>query len=166
MIDETLAREAFEIAINYLSVCARSEKEVKEKLYKKGYHRDIVDLTLEKLKGYRYIDDEQYVKTYLTFYGNKYGKKQLLFKLTTVKGVDKTLAQNVIEDLISEDDEIEKAVRSAEKYIAKKHLIARDKIKVANWLYSKGFAWDIINKVLRSVDFWVAESDENNTDGN
>lgn len=153
MIDEELAREAFEVAINYLSVCARSEKEVKEKLYKKGYHRDIVDLTLNKLKGYRYIDDEQYVKTYLNFYGTKYGRKQLIYKLTNDKGIEKALAQNTIDDTISDDDEIAKALNFAQKYITKKRIVGKDKSKVANWLYGKGFDWDTINKVLYSVEF-------------
>ena len=160
MIDEQLARKAFETAINYLSISARSEKEVNEKLYKKRFHRDVVDVTIEKLKGYKYIDDEQYVSAYLSFYGSKYGRKQLSYKLVMDKGVDKLLVENIIADKISDEVEIEKGVGVAVKYIARKKLEKKDRTKLANWLFSKGFEWDIINKVLPQIEYFDRANSE------
>ena len=58
----------FDVALDYLEKCARSEKEVKDKLYKKGYSKQQVEDTLSKLKEYRFIDDTEYVKQFLFFY--------------------------------------------------------------------------------------------------
>ncbi len=151
---EETKRKAFETAIGFLSICARSEQEIKDRLYKKGFHRDAVDQTLEKLKGYHYVDDEQYVKTYLNFYKNKYGKMQLCFKLQNDKGVDKLLVESILNEELSDEFELEKAMSFAVKYVAKKKIVKKDKSKLANWLYGKGFDWTTINKCISEMQFF------------
>lgn len=154
-----MEKSAFEVAVDYLSRGARSVQEVKDKLYKKGFHRDEVDSALEKLKGYRYIDDEEYAKTFVSYYGKKLGKKQILYKLTSEKCVDKVLAQKIVEEKISDEDELSKCLEEAEKYIKKKKLQKKDKNKVCSHLYQKGYDFDIINKAVSTLDF-DAESTE------
>lgn len=156
---EERIHECFEAAVKYIAASPRSEKEVKEKLYTKGYHKNEVEDALEKCRHYRYIDDEAYVKTYIDYYCSKLGRKMILYKLTTDKGVDARLVSNLIADLISDEDETQKCGRMARAYIAKKRITERkDFAKVSAYLFSKGFDFDIINRALNALK--VDETDE------
>ena len=132
-------KRPFDVALDYLTKCARSEKEVKDKLYKKGYTTDEINDTLSKLKEYHFIDDKEYVKTFLSFYKSKFGEKQLEMKLTLVKGVD----------------------NFAKKYFTQKKLdFSRESVaKVGNWLYGKGFNWRVIGKAMSNLKIEIEENE-------
>ena len=148
-LDEKRANEAYEALIKYLAVCQRSEKECVEKLYSKGYHQNEVEFAISKAKGRRYIDDEEYVRSFLFFNKNKYGTKKLSYKLITEKGVNKVLVENMLADLISDEEEIEICRKFAEKYVKQKHIEDKAGIrKLSAFLYQKGFEFNIINSVI------------------
>lgn len=149
ILDQKRANDAYEALVKYLAVCPRSEKECVEKLYSKGYHKDEVDFAIEKAKGYRYIDDVEYVRNFLMFNKSKYGAKKLSYKLITEKGVDRTLAENSIADTLSDEYEKEICSRFALKYVKQKHIDDKTGIQKLNaFLYQKGFEWNIINSVV------------------
>ena len=151
-LDEKRANDAYEALVKFLAVRARSEKECREKLYSKGFHKDEVEFAIEKAKGYKYINDEEFTRDYLTFARFKYGAKKLSYKLTAEFGLDKNLVENAIADLIDDSFEEEVCRGFAEKYIKQKHISddagAR---KLSAFLYQKGFEWNIINRVISDV---------------
>lgn len=49
-LDEERAQKAYDALVKYLALSARSEKECKEKLYGKGYHKDEVEFAIAKAK--------------------------------------------------------------------------------------------------------------------
>lgn len=152
---EQLKQKCFDQAVKYLAISPRSEQEVKDKLYEKGYHREQVDYAIERCKGYKYINDEAYARSFVDYYSHKMGRKMLLYKLTNEKGVDNTLATNMIADLVSDENEIEKCTDMAQKYIAKKRIVERkDLQKVGAYLYTKGFEWNIINIALSKCELY------------
>ena len=115
------------------------------------------------MKEYRFIDDTEFVKQFLFFYKNKFGKKQLELKLTAVKGVDRKLVSEILDEQLSDDEELLKATAFSKKYISQKKLDSskESKAKLANWLYSKGFEWDIINRAISEVgDDFLPSDDE------
>ena len=75
---------AFDAAAKYLSLSPRSEKEVRDRLYKKGYHKAEVEDAIARAKEYGYIDDVRYVADFAEYYGAKLGRKKLEYKLVTV----------------------------------------------------------------------------------
>ena len=158
---EQLKQKCFDQAVKYLAISPRSEKEVKEKLYEKGYHREQVDYAIERCKGYKYINDENYTRSFIDYYSHKMGRKMLLYKLTTDKGIDNALATNMIADLVSDETEIEKCVDMANKYIKKKRIAERkDMQKVGAYLYTKGFEWNTINIALSKCEMHTPPTDE------
>lgn len=160
VLDEERAAKAYEALIKYLAASPRSEKECREKLYEKGYHKSEVDFAIDKAKGYRYINDEEYVRTYLTFNGGRYGSKKLAYKLTQEKGIDKRIVDNIISDLISEDSERAKCAEFARAYVKKKRMTDRSEAhKVAAYLYQKGFDSHVISSIMASL-FDVYGDDE------
>ena len=154
-------KRPFDVALDYLTKCARSEKEVREKLRQKGYTLEEIDDTLSKLKEYRFVDDREYVKTFLGFHKSKFGKKQLELKLVTIKGIDKEIVAEVMESVLNDEEEIEKATNFAKKYFTQKKLdFSRESVaKIGNWLYGKGFEWGIINKALSNLKLEIEVED-------
>jgi regulatory protein len=153
-VDEKRIGEAFQAAVKYIAASPRSEKEVKEKLYAKGFHKNEVEAALEKAKGYRYVDDESYVRAFLDFYKDKYGRKKLQYKLTSEKGVSKELVDGIFDELVSDGAEIEKALTHARKYMKSKRmesLNSESASKLGAHLYQKGFEWSIISKAVAAL---------------
>ena len=150
---EERMQKCFDQAVKYLAISPRSEKEVKEKLYEKGYHRNEVDEAIDRCKGYRYIDDEAYTRSFVDYYSHRMGRKMMAYKLTNEKGVDQTLVSNMIADLVSDDAETEKCVDMASKYVKKKRIWdKKDLQKVGAYLFTKGFEWNIINGALSQIE--------------
>ncbi len=150
-------QRAFDTAVKYLAVSPRSFFEVKEKLYKKGFHKSEVEYALAKAQEYNYINDSNYIKSFVLYYGSKMGKKKMLFKLTTEKGINRELALNTLEDLVTYDDEISKAVKIATKYAKPKKIKDEngdvvdeviDYGRIKSYLYQKGFEFDVIEKAV------------------
>lgn len=161
-LNEERAKKAYDSLVKYLAVSPRSEKECKEKLYEKGYHKNEVEYAIDRAKKYRYINDEEYVRTYLLFNKTKYGAKKIEYKLTTEKGIDKRLVANLIEDMLSDEFEISVATAQADKYMKQKKIADKSGYqRVSAFLYQRGFSFKIINKVLSKVfDVTIEDSEE------
>ncbi len=144
--------EAYDALCKYLAVTMRSEKECVEKLYTKGYHKNEVEYAISKAKEHKYISDEEYVRSFIYFNKSRCGAKKIAYKLTTEKGVDKRLVDNMIEDLLGDDFEIDCAKSIAEKYVKQKKISDKSGYqKVSAYLYQKGFEWRVINKVMSTL---------------
>ena len=161
-LDEERAKKAYNALVQYLAITSRSEKECKEKLYEKGYHKNEVDFAIDKAKSHRYINDEEYVRTFILFSKNKYGAKKIEYKLTAEKGVDKRLVDNMIQDMLPDSFEIQIASDMAEKYVKQKRIADRSGYqKVSAFLYQRGFSFRIINKVMaEKFDEFIAVDDD------
>lgn len=151
-LNEERAAKAYEALLKYLTASPRSEKECREKLYEKGYHKNEVEYAIARAKGYRYIDDEEYVRTFLSYYGDRLGKKKLAYKLTQEKGIDKALAEDLIEDAISDERELEKCRAEAEKYARQKKIVDKSGAsKVYAHLMQKGFDGSTVSRVMATL---------------
>ena len=151
-LDEERAKKAFDALVKYLAISSRSEHECKEKLYEKGYHKNEVEFAIDKAKKYRYINDEEYVRTYILFAKTKYGAKKIEYKLTNEKGVDRTLVANMIADELSDEFELALATDMATKYIKQKKITDKSGYqKVFAFLYQRGFESRTLNKVMSTI---------------
>lgn len=146
---------AFDRAIKYLSAI-KSEKQVKDYLYSKGYGKKIVDFVINKLKEYNYVNDEIFAKMYIQNYQTKKGKKLLTFELET-KGISKEIISNLLEDF---DDNLECMRLLAEKFLRNKPRDKKTAIKLSNHLFSKGYTYDKINIILKEF-IYNFEDEEN-----
>ncbi len=151
-LNEERTAKAYDALLKYLTSSPRSEKECKERLYEKGFHKNEVEYALDRAKSYRYIDDEEYVRTFLSYYGDRLGKKKLAYKLTQEKGIDKELAENLIEDIISEERELEKCRAEAKKYARQKKISDKSGAsKVYAHLMQKGYDGATVSRVMSTL---------------
>ena len=132
------ASACFDLALNFISKSVKTEREIKDKLLKKGYLEEIVLETIEKLKSYNYVNDKDYADRYVSTYKGSKSKKLIKFELQK-KGVVKS---SVEESLSEIESELETAIKIAEKYVKCKEKNTETLQKCYKYLLSKGFSYD------------------------
>lgn len=154
-IEEVLLEEeklkAKNKALKFLSYRQRSEKEVVDKLKKEGFSQEIIDKTVEFLKGYNLVDDLNFAKNFVMDKSNinKYGPERIKYELY-MKGIPESIINKVLKDY---DDEYSVALELARKKINSykndnKSAIYR---KLGGFLQRRGFSYECILKVLREL---------------
>ena len=155
IIDIQIAEEegvCLNYALNLLSKSVKTEKEIIAKLKKCGYVSEIIDNVIFKHKDYGYVNDEEFAEKYINSYSKNKGKRLLKSELK-LKGV----SDAIIEDkFLSVENELETAIKIAEKYVKNKPVDIKTKQKCYKYLLSKGFSYDdsktAVDKVLSLDD--------------
>lgn len=80
---------AFTTAIDSLSRGIKSQNEVRKNLKTKKFSDDAVNVTVEKLLSYNYLGDRAYAEAYVSYKGQKTGRRKIIYELITIKGIDK-----------------------------------------------------------------------------
>lgn len=135
---------AFDKSLKYIANL-KTEKQVKDHLYSKGYTTKTVDYCISKLKEYKYINDEEFAKIYVRSYAQKKGKRLLEFELKS-KGVKEEIIKNIFDNL-AENDQV--LINLAEKFLKNKPRDKKTIQKLFAHLFSKGFEFEEINKIIR-----------------
>ena len=110
----------------------KTEKEIKEKLFEKGYEKDEIDKTLEFLSEYKFINDEAYTKMYVKDRAKTQGRGKIKYALMK-KGVDQEDIESALET-IDKDEEKEAALELARKRYLVISKRESDKYKIWNKL--------------------------------
>lgn len=146
--------EAKTIALNFVSYKQRTKFEVEQKLKQKHYTESEIQKAIEFLEDFGYLDDKKFAKEYLQF-----ALKQKKYSLLRIKnnlfqkGLSKDLIDEVLRDLQVDSQEFENAMNLALKKFQQLVRMNKDNPvqKVAQYLYSKGFSWEMINKVVEEL---------------
>ena len=104
---------AFDYGSYILGLHDRTEKELYEKLLKKGYTPEESASAIAKLIDYGYLDDERFARHYAEQKLHSYGKRKVEYDLLQ-KGVSQEITDSVLEDLVDEElmvEEIKTAMR-------------------------------------------------------
>ena len=145
-IDELVLEDekgsALSKAVKYISSNLKTTKQIKVYLKKKEYNHQTIDYVIEKLDEYKYLDDENYAKSFVLTYSNKYGKLKLISALKS-----KGISDEIIDKIFAE--EISSNIRNvAEKYLRNKGKNTQTYIKLSRFLYSRGYEFEEINKLI------------------
>ena len=147
--------------LHFLSFRPRSEKELKEYLHKPSFVKkakspekeeieNTITAIIEKLKEYRFLDDEQFATWWVEQRSKVKPKaKRIIAMELKQKGIEMDVIEEVLEseELPSEKEKVRKL---AEKRILKYKDLPRQKIyeKMGRYLASKGFDWEIIRESI------------------
>jgi regulatory protein len=140
------------VAYRFLNFKPRSEKEVRTKLKGHKLSDESIDKILDSLKEFKFVNDEQYAKMYIEskISLKPEGRMSLKIKLAQ-KGIGKETSEKTVEENYTEETEFQKALDLVTKY--KKKVKAKTAIekkqKCYKHLLSKGFSYDLINRVLK-----------------
>ena len=137
-------------ALTYLGTRMRSEREMLTYLKKKEYTPDEINQTMERLKGYGYIDDLAFAKelirckTALRPMGRR-ALQQALYKA----GIEKTLIEQSLESY-SEEQEQEACRALCEKLMKKNGTERTGLAKTQRALASRGFGYETVSRAMQA----------------
>lgn len=142
---------AFNLATKYISSKLKTERQIKDYLYRKEFHKSTVDVVVEKLKEYKIIDDQTYAESYAKSNPN-FSKNKLKQKLF-MSGVK----SQIVDDSLSEVDDLTSCKKNAEKYLRNKTVDKQTIEKLIRRLQGMGYTWETIKSTL---NFFKCETDE------
>lgn len=132
----------FNRGLNALEKSMKTEKMLKTYLKEKGYPSTCINKAVEKLKEYGYIDDEAFAENFISTYSSSKSKRKMKYDLMS-KGIKENIIESKLES-VDKEDEREKCVKFAEKYIKNREIDLKTKQKLYNHLAGKGFDYDEI----------------------
>lgn len=138
---------ALEKLVKYMGTRLRTEKQLQDYLKGKGYAEKTVEYCMEKLKEYNFINDSQYVTSYIETNKRRKGKTLLKQELKQ-KGISEKLLDESFEGYETDEEVLETL---AQKYLKNKELNRDNFNKVYRHLFSKGFESDDILRVIKRI---------------
>lgn len=141
-VTESMELIALNTAIKYMTNAIKSEKQLKDYLYKKEFTTPTINAVINKLKEYNIINDTNFANSYIksnpNFSKNKLKQKLLSFGIK---------AENFDESL-SEVDEVSSCTREVEKFFRSRPVDKANTEKLMRRLMSQGYSYDTIRRVL------------------
>ena len=152
LIKEKEFSEAREKTLRFLSHRMYSEKEIREKLTKKGFGESVIKKVIADLRHNSIIDDYLFAKAFIhdRMRLNPQGSYRMAYELKK-KGLSQDIINKIfIEEKVVETD-IERALEIAKKRL-KTLINIKDKEKVKRRLYNfllrRGFSYETIKTVM------------------
>ena len=142
---------AFNVATKYISSKLKTEQQIKDYLYKKDYNKPTIEEVIKKLKDYKIIDDKIYAETYAKSNPN-FSKNKLKQKLFA-----SGIKSNIVDDSLSEVDDLTSCKKNAEKYLRNKVIDKPTIEKLIRRLQSMGYTWDAIKHTLNELKYEVED---------
>ncbi|MBW7959867.1 hypothetical protein B6D29_04975 [Microgenomates bacterium UTCPR1] len=141
----------------YLKFRPRTEKEVREYLYKKikttHWSRDDADKIIDELKSQGLIDDKKFVELFVKDRINlkPKGKKLLTYELKK-KGIDDNLIENYFFNNVLDEENL--ALKILKKRWSRfENLDSKKRFeKSARFLLSRGFGYDLVRKTIEKYE--------------
>ena len=137
---------ALDKALTFISLTRKTEKQVRDFLSGKGYLADVIEYVVEKMSGYKFLDDGDYAKAYVEQTATKKGSRLIKLELKA-KGVDEQEIENAF-DGVKEDTQINAAKRILEKYMRGKCADRETLAKSFRYLLGKGFEYDVAKSAI------------------
>lgn len=133
-------------AMDLLLCRDRTKVELMTKLKENHFRPHIIDIAVDYVESYGYINDRRYVENYILCYQEKKSKKQMEFDLVK-KGISKTLLKECMEQ--EEWDEMDTLLPLVEKRCFGKNL-QDDKERQKQYAYflRRGFSYENIKKAV------------------
>lgn len=142
-------------AVRLLAARPRSVAELRLRLLEKPWtDEQIVDAVIEKLKSYKYLDDEQYARDLAAskLRARPQGKRRLLAAM-----MRKPLGRSLIEDAVTEAYEKVPEIELLDQVIAKRIRLKgpprsrEERKKFLDHLLRQGFGYDLIRDRLPTI---------------
>ncbi|MDE6312773.1 MAG: recombination regulator RecX [Lachnospiraceae bacterium] len=149
ILENVIGKRAKKRAMHILEKHDKTERQLRDKLLENRYPQECIDLAVDYVKSYGYIDDRAYAERYVQYRSSTKSKKKLKQELMG-KGISNEIVNEVLEK-----EEVEESA-AIEKLILKKTSVpwelskeAREKLIMS--LMRKGFAYRDIDAVFRKL---------------
>lgn len=106
ILHDVIGKRAKKRALHILEKMDRTEYQLRDKLSKGDYPEECVDLAVEYVKSYKYIDDYRYSCNYVRFSQDKMSRNQIKQKLIS-KGVSRNNIEMALEEEFKADETLQ-----------------------------------------------------------
>ena len=137
---------ALDKALTHLSATRKTEKQVRDFLVKKGYLQDVCDYVVEKLKGYGFLNDNEYAESYVEYAAKKKGVRLIRAEMRA-KGLTEEDVENALLGM-DESVQVDAANAILEKYMRGKDTDKEKLYKATKYLLGKGFDYDTVKEAV------------------
>lgn len=147
IIDDVIIKRAKARSLYLLKNMDKTEFQLRSKLMQNFYKDDVIDIAVDYVKSFHYIDDVRYSENYILSRSKYKSKKQIVQELL-IKGISKNIIDQLYE--ISDYDETEAIIKHIKK--KKIDLTAVSKIEIQKLytsLLRKGFSSEKIRDVIK-----------------
>ena len=146
--------QALKFAMKLIGLRRRSVFEITKRLEQKNFEKETIKQVLEELDRYGYTDDEKFAESYINDRVNfrPCGRAAIEMGLRK-KGIAENIINDKIDGLMNEEKELKLAKNLAErklKTIGKNTGEREIRQKIASYLKSKGYSFDIINRIIEN----------------
>ena len=146
---ESEKNTAFDKALTHLSATRKTEKQIREYLQGKGYLDGVIDYAVEKLRGYNFLNDEEYAEAYVECAAKRKGGKLIRMELRG-KGVSDAEIDAAMDGL-DEETQTQAAKTILGKYMRGKVADTQTLQKAYRYLMGKGFDYEVAKAALSSL---------------
>ena len=147
------AKKAAKKAMELIAYQDRTEKELKERLYRAGFSEKAAEEAMNYVMSFGYINDRRYVENYLMFQSGKRSKKEIIYRLQQ-KGIPSDLIEEILEEKggIDEREAIEMLLEKRLKGREFSEVEYNERRKIFAYLGRKGYDISQIKKVFSKLD--------------
>lgn len=138
---------AFGKAVDYLARAMKTTKQMRDYLTQKGYSADVVECVIQKLQGYKYLDDQTYARMYAEQNKSHKGERRIKQELLN-KGISHADVDDQVQ--VDADDQLTSATKLAQKYLKNKDRDLKTMQKLQRFLLYRGFDFGVVNSVIRT----------------
>lgn len=151
IIYEILGTRAKKRAMFLLEQMDRTEHQLRDKLMQNGYPAVCVDLAIDYVKKYHYIDDLRYATNYISYQQKRKSRQKLKIDLLT-KGIDKNVIEQALDEAFNSDEQIKIRQLLEKKHYDPKECDRKEKQKTYQYLMRRGFKGSDILHVMKIWD--------------
>ena len=140
----------FSAATRFLTYRPRSESELRERLYKRGFSEDGIEAAITRLKNQGFVDDVAFARFWKENRDSFSPRSQWLTGLELKK---KGVAVDVIDEVVRDTDDGDSAYRAA---LGKAHRLPLSdyetfRRRLGEFLKRRGFSYDVISRTVRRL---------------
>lgn len=150
LLSEVLIPRAKRRAMHLLEKQDRTKADLERKLKQSGYPDEAIDIALNYVMSYRYIDDNRYAQNFVYFNQGNKSKRRIMQDLLG-KGVSKDIIEKALEGYEGDESYMIRALLKKKKYDSET-ADRKDREKMYRYLASKGFSSDDILSALKWME--------------
>lgn len=155
LCEEVLPKRVKLRAMNLLTKRPYTEAKLRQKLREGFYTENLIDIAIDYVKSFGYIDDASYARDYIVYHAHSMSRKQMEQKL-----LEKKIQKDVISRILDEELKEQEADLEAEqirqlfqkKYKGVLPTEREQYIKMMQFFMRKGYSASGIKKIVGDLD--------------
>ena len=144
-------------ALRYLAVRPRTVREIRDALRDKEFPDTVAAETIGALQDARLLDDALFARSFIrNAMTLKPTGRALLRRKLLLLGVDRTLADEALDEILANVSQQDEAGRAASAFVRKRSSLmkkgdARLRHQLTAFLMRRGYAWDVVQGAVKEA---------------